>query len=86
MREYLNGILQFIRAESLTDEEFGSIGDLDIDVPEDVYQSLYDVLESREVVSDMIIRLQNYFLAQGQQVVSVSHTPVSNIFVGSVLE
>jgi hypothetical protein len=86
MREYLNGILEFIGAESLTDEEFSSITLDDQDNPYDVYEVLFDLLESREAVSDMIVRLQSYYTAQGIQVGEASHTPTSDIFVGSPLE
>jgi hypothetical protein len=84
MRDDLNDILSFIGAESLTDEEFDSIDLENMENQVDVYNSLLVVLESRESVSDMAIRLQNYFLAQG--VIITSPEPTSNIFVGSVLE
>lgn len=86
MREYLNGILEFIGAESLTDEEFSSITLDNHDNPSEVYEVLFDLLESREAVSDMILRLQSYYTAQGISVSSSSHTPTSDIFVGSPLE
>ncbi len=85
MREYLDGILSFIGTESLTDEEFGTI---DLESTEDqiaVYDVLLGVIHSRELVSDMTMRLQNYFLAKGVQVVEVK-VAVSNILVGAVLE
>jgi hypothetical protein len=85
MRDYLNAILEFIGTESLTDEEFDAI---DLESTEDqvaVYDALAGVLESRELVSSMLLRLQNYFLAQGTEVVPVT-VAVSNIFVGAVLD
>jgi len=87
MRDYLNGILSFIGAESLTDEEFNSIGIENTDDQIAVYQALLGVLQSRDLVSDdMTMRLQNYFLAKGVAVVKVTKLPVSNIFVGASLE
>jgi hypothetical protein len=85
MRDYLNAILQFIGAESLTDEEFDSI---DLESTEDqvaVYNVLLAILEARELVSEMRARLQNYFLAQGTQV-SLPAAAVTNIFVGGCIE
>lgn len=84
MRDYLNGILSFIGAESLTDEEFGSIT---LDSTEDqiaVYNVLLTIIESRDLVSQMSSRLRYYFLAKGVQVEEPS-APTSNIFVGSPL-
>ncbi len=87
MRDYLDAILDFIGTESLTDEEFDSI---DLESTEDqiaVYNTLVGVLQSRELEStDLTLRLQNYFLAKGVQVVPVTQMPVSNIFVGASLD
>lgn len=84
MRNYLNGILSFIGAESLTDEEFSTIT-LD-GTTDDVanYEALLGVLKSRDLVSESISRLQAYYKAMG---VSIPPTDlgVSNIFIGSVL-
>jgi hypothetical protein len=85
MRDYLNAILQFVSAESLTDEEFEAIT-LESTVDQvAVYNVLLGVLEAREVVSAMTTRLQNYFLAKGVAV-SEPSSPASNIFVGSCIE
>jgi hypothetical protein len=84
MRDYLNGVLSFIGAESLTDEEFESI---DLEVFTDLvanYNALLIVLQDREVVSSMTSRLENYFLAKGAAV-STPNNARSNIFVGSEL-
>jgi hypothetical protein len=87
MRDYLNQILSFIGTESLTDEEFASITLENTDDQIAVYQALLAVLQSRDLVSDdMTMRLQNYFLAKGVPVVTVTKMPVSNIFVGAVLD
>jgi hypothetical protein len=84
MREYLDGILNFIGAESLTDEEFGTVTVTDQEDNQAVYSALLTVLQSRELVSDMTLRLQNYFLSQGIAVVNVT-VAVSNILVGADL-
>lgn len=84
MRDYLNGILLLIGAESLTDEEFGSVTVIDPTDDVGVYDTLLLILQAREVVSEMTSRLMYYFQAKG---VAVSE-PVnsrSNIFVGALL-
>lgn len=87
MRDYLNAILNFIGAESLTDEEFNALTLENTDDQIAVYQALLGVLQSRDLVSDdMTMRLQSYFLAKGIAVVKVEKIPVSNIFVGASLE
>lgn len=84
MRDYLDAILSFIGAESLTDEEFESIDLEDTDDQVANYNSLVEVLRARDLVSDMISRLRYYFLAQGVAV-SEPVTATSNIFVGAEL-
>lgn len=84
MRDYLNGILSFIGAESLTDEEFDSIDLENTDDPVANYNALLGVLESRDLVSSMVKRLEYYFLAKGVEV-SPPNTARSNILVGSCL-
>lgn len=85
MRDYLNAILEFIGVESLTDDEFDAI---DLESTEDqvvVYNVLLGVLETRELISEMRLRLQNYFLAKGVAV-DLPAAPVTNIFVGGCIE
>ncbi len=84
MRDYLDGVLSFIGAESLTDEEFDSITLENILDLVANYNALLVVLQDREVVSDMTSRLQNYYLAKGAAV-SEPNNSRSNIFVGSEL-
>ncbi len=84
MKDALDSILEFIGTESLTDEEFESIEDLDMNDQVAVYTALLSVLESRELVSGMTTRLQYYFLARGVQV-TTPDVARSNIFVGSPL-
>ena len=82
MREILNGILSFIGAESLTDEEYASIIIEDGTDNREIYLALRHVLAARELTSNMYQRLAYYFKAKG---VSISEKPESrsNIFVGS---
>ena len=84
MRDALDSILVFIGTESLTDDEFESIEDVDMNDQVAVYTALLSVLESRELVSGMTTRLQYYFLAQGVQV-TAPDVARSNIWVGSPL-
>ena len=84
MRDFLNAILSFIGASSLTDQEFS---DLEIesyayDAP--TYEALLAVVDARESVSNTRDRLRYYFLARGVSV-SESSAVKSNILVGAVL-
>jgi len=88
MRDFLDAILAFINAESLTDEEFEGI-DLEGSpaYTKETYTALRTVLEARETVSDQVKRLKLYFIAKG---VDVSTTPTiptakSNIYIGDGL-
>jgi hypothetical protein len=85
MRDYLNGILSFIGAESLTDEEFDSVVVTDQSDHQAVYEDLLAIIESRELVSDTVSRLTHYFQAMGVPVTN-PNTAVSEIFVGAVLD
>lgn len=85
MRDYLNSILSFIGAESLTDDEFATIDpDLDVDDDEAVYAELKEVLESRDNISTTLTRLDNYFLAKGLELPE-SDSSKSQIYIGSAL-
>ncbi len=88
MRDFLDAILAFIEAESLTDLEFDALDpDLVQDYTKEIYLALRAVLEARELVSDAVKRLKLYFIAKGVDVhtaVSIP-TPNSNIFIGSGL-
>lgn len=85
MREFLDAILAFIGAESLTDDEYGEI-DLALPIYDQAtYDALASVLEEREVVSTMQDRLVSYFTAKGVEV-EQADVGKSHIYVGSVLE
>jgi len=87
MREFLDAILDFINAESLTDEEFETIELVTPEYTKEVYLALRGVLESRESISDQVKRLKLYFIAKGVDVSSTPTVPTarSNIFIGSGL-
>lgn len=85
MRDFLNAILSFIGAESLTDEEFDSLTIDSASYNVATYEALSAVLVSRETISNLQDRLYAYFTARGVVTTQVS-TGKSNIFVGSVLE
>lgn len=82
-RDDANLILEFIGAESLTDEEWESM-DLDEESNDlDMYNALSAVLAEREDVTDMQARLNYYYAAQGISFTEAEGS--SNIFVGSEL-
>ncbi len=88
MRAWLNSVLVFISATSLTDEEYDGINFVDLTV--NVYnQSAYDelskVLAARELVSTIQDRLTALFKIKGLDVTPAA-TGKSNILIGMVLE
>lgn len=96
MRDFLDEILSFVGADSLTDEEFEAltIGDEELTVA--TYAALKGVLEARESVSDTLYRLAFYYLAAGVTVATVNtsipavagetvHEPTSQVLIGCVL-
>lgn len=85
MRDDLDDILIFIGSTSLTDLEFESIDDTNIEVKANEYTQLKLILESRESVSTMLDRLSYYYLAQGVAVIA-STKAKTNILVGASLE
>jgi hypothetical protein len=84
LRDFLNGILAFIGAESLTDLEFDSLTIDSAAYNSDTYEALSSVLESRESVSTIQDQLYFYFKAKGVEVTEAS-TAKSNIFIGDAL-
>lgn len=89
MRDFLDDILAFIDAESLTDEEFSALSLEGSPEPsKEAYTALHAVLETRESVSDATKRLRYYFLAAGTDVGDAeapATTPKSNILIGTKL-
>lgn len=88
MREFLNAIMQFISATSLTDEEYATTTSLP-DEPGTytvaVYNACLAILDSRELVTNTRDKLTFLFKAKGVQVEPTSKAR-SNIFIGSSLE
>jgi len=87
MRAWLNAILGFIGATSLTDPEYAAMNLLN--VTEQVYnQAAYDelakVLASRENVSTMQARLTGIFKAKGAEITQID-VSTSEIWLGGVL-
>lgn len=81
MRDFLDAILTFIGAESLTDEEFATV---EAEIPiydQDTYDALADILEAREAVSSTQDMLVAYYTARGVEVTPNS-TAKSNILIG----
>lgn len=84
VRDTLDGILQFIGAESLTDVEYGSLDQNHLSSDLEKYNALLGVLDSRESVSSEPERLRYYYLARGVPV-PVPQTGKSNILLGGAL-
>lgn len=84
MRDFLNEILTFIVAESLTDDEFATVtAQLPI-YDQDTYDDLSRILLSRESVSVLHDRLTAYYKARGVKL-KESPTGKTNIWLGSPL-
>lgn len=84
MRDFLNGILSFIGASSLTDLEFGALPIDSAAYNAPTYEALSDVLQGREAISTLQDKLFYYFRARGVEI-NAADTAKSNIFMGSVL-
>lgn len=84
MRDFLNAILSFIGATSLTDGEFSALEIESYAYDLATYEALLAVVDARESVSNTRDRLRYYFLARGVSV-SESSAGRSNILVGAVL-
>lgn len=82
LREFLDDILAFIGAESLTDQEFGTVGDIEAEYDMYSYAALDSVLEARDGVSTQRDQLRHYFQAKGVELGDAPATARSNIFIG----
>lgn len=85
MREWLNAILVFIGAPSLTDTEYNSINFTKLEVQvynQSAYDELSKVLASRETMSTMQKKLAGFFQAKGLTDLTVADTAKSQILVG----
>lgn len=88
MRDWLNAILIFIGAPSLTDDEYNSINFLHLETSvynQAAYDELSKVLAEREDVSTMQSRLSGFFRAKGLDTLSPADTGKSQILVGCPL-
>lgn len=83
MRQFLNFILDFIGAESLTNDEYSSITleDDSFTYNQEKYDALLTVLESREDVSDAKDRLKYEFMAKGVDV-EEAEDDITGIYLG----
>lgn len=87
LREWLNAVLSFISATSLTDLEYDGMNFLSLESQvynQAAYDQLAAVLEAREAISDTQDRLVAVFKAKGTDVDAVD-TGLSNIYIGDVL-
>lgn len=85
MRTFLNGILSFIGAESLTDLEFDTVESTDQLYNQASYDDLARILDERESISTLQDRLKAYYEAKGADITQID-TATSEIYIGSVLE
>jgi hypothetical protein len=85
MRDFLDAILAFIVAESLTDNEFDSVEATVTIYDQATYDDLARILTARGSATVYLDRLLSYYEARG---VSLTAATVanSNIFIGGVLE
>lgn len=85
MRDFLDEILSFIAASSLTDEEFETVQSEITIYDQSTYDDLARILNTRDAVSTYQARLLAYYTAKGVTVTAAT-TGSSNIYIGSVLE
>jgi hypothetical protein len=85
VRDFLNAILGFIGAASLTDDEFATITAIAPVYDKELYLELLDILNDRESVTQTRERLRWFFLARGIQVGELTGSK-STIYVGEVLD
>jgi len=85
MRDFLDAILAFIVAESLTDDEFDTVTATMPIYDQTSYDDLSRILAARESVSVLQDRLLAYYQAKGVSI-NPADTGKSDIFLGSVLE
>lgn len=84
MRDFLNGILTFIVATSLTDDEYDTVTATMPIYDQASYDDLSAILESRESVSVYQDRLLAYYQARGAEI-TAANTGKSNILLGGSL-
>ncbi len=85
MRAFLDAILFFIGAESLTDLEYLSAEWPSEEYTLEVYNGLKSVLETRDNVSSQTQQLKFYFQARGLELSDTLPTAQSHIYLGGPL-
>ena len=85
MRDFIDAILTFIEAATLSDEEFDALTIEAAALDAETYAAIDAVLDSREDISTAKDRLLKYFQAGGVDVGPIE-SPKSQIFVGGALE
>jgi hypothetical protein len=85
VRDFLNGILTFIVATSLTDEEYDTVTAVTPIYDQTTYDDLSRILATREMVSTYQDRLLAYYQARGASI-TPAKTGKSNILLGGKLE
>lgn len=84
LRDFLNAILTFIGAATLSDAEYAAITLTSTTDPFKVYSCLKEILLSRESVSTMVDRLTYYYAAKGYDY-GPAVTGKTNILIGGAL-
>lgn len=84
MRDFLNNILIFIAAETLTDSEFESVESIHLLYDQNTYNDLLNILNSRDSIGPYQARLLNFYQAKGVSIVA-GRSAKSNIYIGSPL-
>lgn len=84
MRDFLNSILDFIGAPSLTDDEFATVESQFMIYDQGTYDDLSRILAGRELVTGMQERLTAFYKAKGVEL-TPAKTGRSNIFLGAAL-
>jgi hypothetical protein len=85
MRDFLDAILSFIEAETLTDEEFETVTVEEEEYSFEVYEALRVILAERESISTTLDRLKAYFDAKGVDFSAIENPASSQIYIGSDL-
>jgi hypothetical protein len=84
IREFVDAILAFIGASSVTDSEFELITEEDEVYSPELYAQMLAVLDTRELVSNTRDRLTYYFQA-ANATINETDAGVSKIFLGDDL-
>jgi hypothetical protein len=84
MRDFLNGILNWIATDSLTDAEYATITATLPLYDQATYDDLSRILLAREAVSTLQSRLVMFYGSKGVTV-TPAKTGSSNIYIGDVL-